>query len=126
MILDGVASDKGHDNKAFCAAEEDLCRICADKEISMIPTGFITGIPGGILNECIIRPIKGLTLLAKADPKKPDPIAAATLVEAVNKIYELKINTADLKKKKDKIHSDFKELSDKYSADRKTSSGMYM
>ena len=81
VILDGVASDKGHDNKAFCAAEEDLCRICADKEISMIPTGFITGIPGGILNECIIRPIQGLTLLAKADPKKPDPIAAATLIE---------------------------------------------
>jgi len=126
VILDGVASDKGHDNKAFCAAEEDLCRVCADKEISMIPTGFITGIPGGILNECIIRPIQGLTLLAKADPKKPDPIAAATLIGAVNKIYDMKIDTADLKNKKNKIHSDFKELSDKYSADRKTSSGMYM
>jgi len=126
VILDGVASDKGHDNKAFCAAEDDLCRVCADKKISMIPTGFITGLPGGILNECIIRPIQGLTLLAKADPKRPDPIAAATLVEAVNKLYDLKIDTKDLKNKKDKIHSDFKELSDKYSEDRKMSTGMYM
>ena len=26
----------------------------SDKDISVIPQGFITGIPGGILNECII------------------------------------------------------------------------
>ena len=29
VILDGVASDN-HDNKAYCAAEEDLCRIMQD------------------------------------------------------------------------------------------------
>ena len=43
VILDGVASTE-HDDKAYCAAEEDLVRTMADKDISLIPQGFITGI----------------------------------------------------------------------------------
>ena len=110
VILDGVAS-KEHDDKAYCAAEEDLCRIMGDKNISMIPQGFITGIPGGILNECILREIKGVTLLAKANKKIADPAAAATLVEAVNQVYDMNIDTENLRKEKEKIGNDFKDLS---------------
>jgi uncharacterized protein len=125
VILEGVASD-GHDGKAYCAAEEDLCRIMQDKGINMIPQGFITGIPGGILNECILRDIQGVSFLVKANDKEPDPIAAATLVDAVNKAYETKIDVTDLKKQKEKLGLDFKELSEKYSEGKKTDAGMYM
>ena len=125
IILDGVASES-HDDKAYCAAEEDLCRIMKEKGINMIPQGFITGIPGGILNECILRDIQGVSFLVKADHKKPDPMAAATLVEAVNKAYQTNIDTQDLKNQKEKLGIDFKELSEKYSKDRKTDAGMYM
>ena len=125
VILDGVASDE-HDDKAYCAAEEDLCRVMADKEISMIPQGFITGIPGGILNECLLREIQGLTLLVKANKDGVDPIAAVTLVEAVNRLYETKIDTDDLKKEKEQIGVDFKELSDRYVEHREELAGMYM
>ncbi|HYL65612.1 MAG TPA: PAC2 family protein [Nitrosopumilaceae archaeon] len=59
----------------------------ADSVINMIPQGFVTGIPGAILNECILQEIRGVALLVKADPQKPDPLAATTLVEAVNRIY---------------------------------------
>ena len=126
VILDGVATNGKHDNKAYCAAEEDLCRVMQDKGIKMIPQGFITGIPGGILNECILRKIQGVALLVKANHKSPDSLAAATLVEAVNKAYHTNIDTESLKKQKDKIGVDFKELSEKYTEDRKTYAGMYM
>jgi len=126
VILDGVATNGKHDNKAYCAAEEDLCRVMQDKDIKMIPQGFITGIPGGILNECILRKIQGVALLVKANHKSPDSLAAATLVEAVNKAYHTNIDTEGLKKQKDKIGVDFKELSEKYTEDRKTDAGMYM
>jgi len=99
VILDGVASTE-HDDKAYCAAEEDLVRTMADKDISLIPQGFITGIPGGILNECLVRKIQGLTLLAKANKTEPDAGAAATLIEALNRFYEMKINTSNSKRKK--------------------------
>ena len=125
IILDGVASEK-HDDKAYCAAEEDLCRVMADKEISMIPQGFITGIPGGILNECLLREIQGVALLAKANKENADPDAAATLVEAVNRLYDTKIDTDDLRKEKERIGADFSELSKKYAEHREELSGMYM
>ena len=125
VILDGVSSDS-HDEKAYCAAEEDLCRIMQDKGINMIPQGFITGIPGGILNECILRKIQGVSFLVKANDKQPDPLAAATLVDAVNRAYETNIDVSDLKKQKEKLGIDFKELSEKYSEGKKTDAGMYM
>ena len=125
VILDGVAGIE-HDDKAYCAAEEDLVRTMADKDISMIPQGFITGIPGGILNECIVREIQGLTLLAKANKIAPDSVAAATLIEALNRFYEMNIDTSDLQKEKDRINSEFSELSQKYVEHREVDSGMYM
>ena len=126
VILDGVATENPHDEKAYCAAEEDLCRVMEAKGIKMIPQGFITGIPGGILNECILRKIQGVTLLVRANHKHPDTSAAATLVSAVNKAYQIDIDTSDLLKQKEKLGIDFKELSEKYAEDRKTDAGMYM
>ena len=125
VILDGVASTE-HDDKAYCAAEEDLVRTMADKDISLIPQGFITGIPGGILNECLVREIQGLTLLAKANKTEPDSGAAATLIGALNRFYDMDIDTSELKKDKDRIHSEFNELSQKYVKHREEISGMYM
>jgi len=125
VILDGVASAT-HDDKAFCAAEDDLCRVMENNDINMIPQGFITGVAGGLLNECLMRPIQGITLLVKANDKGADPLAAATLLDAVNRAYGLNINTSDLRKKKKRIGADFKELSDKYTEHRKIDSNMYM
>ena len=125
VILDGVASDE-HDDKAYCAAEEDLVRTMADKDISMIPQGFITGIPGGILNECLVREIQGLTLLVKADQIVSDPAAAATLIQALNRFYDMDIDTVDLQKDKERINAEFQELSQKYLEHREETSGMYM
>ena len=125
VILDGVASTE-HDDKAYCAAEEDLVRTMADKDINMIPQGFITGMPGGILNECLVRKIQGLTLLAKANKISPDSAAAATLIEALNRFYEMDIDTTKLKEEGDKINSEFSELSQKYVEHREEIAGMYM
>ena len=92
----------------------------------MIPQGFITGIPGGILNECLVREIQGVTLLAKANKTEPDSAAAATLIEALNRFYEMDIDTTDLKNDKERINSEFSELSQKYVEHREEISGMYM
>ena len=125
VILDGVASEE-HDNKAYCAAEDDLIRTMAAKDISMIPQGFITGMPGGILNECLVREIQGIALLARANSMEPDSAAAATLVEALGRFYEMDIDTAGLREEDERIQSEFNELSDRYVKHRKEITGMYM
>jgi uncharacterized protein len=94
--------------------------------IEMIPQGFITGISGGILNECLIRKIKGVVLLAKANESLPDSLASVTLIEAINKTYGMKIDTDELKKQEKQIGNDLKELSDQYSEHKKLDSNMYM
>jgi uncharacterized protein len=126
IILDSVPSNEAHDQKAFYAAEEDLCRIMTDRGIDMIPQGFVTGISGAILNECILRKIRGVTLLVKADPQRPDPLAASTLVEAVNCAYQTSIDTKDLKEQEKQIGLDFKVISDKYTEARKAETNLYM
>ena len=98
----------------------------ANKGINMISQVFVTGIPGAILNECWIRKIRGVTLLVKANPQKPDPLAASTLVEAVNRAYDTAIDVSDLKKQEEQLGLDFKELSDKYTEARKSDTGLYM
>ncbi|MGI0027482.1 MAG: proteasome assembly chaperone family protein [Nitrosopumilaceae archaeon] len=126
IVLDGVPSNEAHDQKAYCAAEEDLCRIMADSGISMVSQGFVTGIPGAILNECILRKIRGLTLLVRADPQRPDPLAAATLVEAVNRVYNTSIDTKELREQEKQLGVDLKALSDKYTEARKAETNLYM
>ena len=51
---------------------------------------------------------------------------AATLVEAVNRAYDMNIDTTELRKEKKRIDADFRELSDKYTEHRKIDSNMYM
>ena len=53
-------------------------------------------------------------------------MAAATIIEAVNRVYETEINTKNLKKQKKQMRVDLKELSDKYSEHKKIDSNMYM
>ena len=125
VILDGVASP-AHDERAYCAAEEDLIRTMEDKDINMIPQGFITGIPGGILNECLVREIQGIALLAKANNTLPDSEAAATLIKALNRFYEMDIATDELYRNTDQISDEFNELSEKYVKHRQEITGMYM
>ena len=94
--------------------------------IEMIPQGFITGISGGILNECLIREIRGVTLLVRANEKSPDPLAANTLLNSMIKAYGMKIDAKELKNQQKQIGKDFKELSEKYTEHKKIDSSMYM
>ena len=65
-------------------------------------------------------------MLAKADESIPDPVAAATIIDAINRLYETEIDTKNLKKQKKQLSTDLKELSDKYSEHKKIDSNMYM
>jgi len=67
-----------------------------------------------------------VALLVKANKIIADPEAAATLLEAINRMYEMQIDTKSLNEEKERIGSELEELSQKYMRHRKQSSGMYM
>ena len=93
---------------------------------SVLLEGFITGVPGGILAECLMYKIQGSVLLAKADKAKPDPVASALLLESVNKLYGISVDTEKMLKNKERIGNDFSDMSKKYTEHSKKYSGMYM
>ena len=64
--------------------------------------------------------------MVKANDKGLDPLAAAILVKAVNRAYDMNIDTTELRKEKKRIDADFKELSNKYTEHKKIDSNMYM
>ena len=47
--------------------------------------------------------IQGSVLLAKAEKAKPDPVASALLLESVNKLYGISVDTEKMLKNKERI-----------------------
>ncbi|MDI1495498.1 MAG: PAC2 domain containing protein [Cenarchaeum symbiont of Oopsacas minuta] len=124
VILDGVVGE--HDGKTYYAAEQDRNKEMEKNDISIITQGFITGVPGGILGECLMYKVQGSVLLAKAEKKKPDPVAAALLLESVNRLYGINVDAKKMLKNKERIGSDFSDMSKKYTEHSEKYSGMYM
>lgn len=124
VILDGIASES-HDNTAYYAAEKDTHHASSSSGITMISRGFLTGIAGGLLDECLLHDVHGSALLVKANKDAPDPQAAATLVDAVNSLYKTDISS-DLLRSNTQIGDKFSELSKRYATHRDESRGMYM
>ncbi len=125
VILDGIASDS-HDDVAYYAAEKDLHSVEKSSGIQMISRGFLTGISGGLLDECLLHNVRGSAILVKAKKDGPDPAAAATLVEAINSLYRTDISTESLRSNTLQIGDKFSELSKRYTRHRDETHGMYM
>ena len=66
-------------------------RVMEENDIKMIPQGFITGISGGILNECLIRKIRGITLLVKANETLIELLPQKLLEFAVQILFEFSL-----------------------------------
>ncbi|MFW6117354.1 MAG: proteasome assembly chaperone family protein [Thermoproteota archaeon] len=96
--------------KAFCAAEPEKTKECEEKGIEMTSAGVIRGIAGSILNECLTRKITGIAFLVPAVAFMPDPEGAATLIETLNQVYDMDLNTQGLLEKAEEIKHKLKEI----------------
>jgi uncharacterized protein len=103
----------------FCAAEFEKIEACKEKGIEMSRAGIISGVIGSILNECLTRKITGVAFLTPVIAFIPDPEGAAMLIDAVNKVYNLDIDTKDLVEKAEEIKQKLKILSKRHEKMRK-------
>lgn len=78
-------------------------KLLTDKGIEVLEEGFIVGIYGLILKECMRKNIPALYLMTEAHYGIPDPGAAAVTIEAVNKLLGLDIDTKKLLEKDEEI-----------------------
>lgn len=118
ICLDGFIADPRDDksDKVFLVAEPQVYTRNKDLERYDFPkphTGFISGLSGAIMNEALLTPIEGFTLLASVSTQYPDPGGAAKLIDAVNQIKTLEIDTSKLIEDAEKIQKSLMELAER-------------
>lgn len=110
-VLEGVpVSGLPPDRRPFCAAEPEKVAACKTHGIEMISSGLITGIAGSILNECLTRRITGIVFLTPANAAMPDPEGASVLIDALNRVYDLGVDTAALVERAEEIQRKLEEV----------------
>lgn len=121
IVLEG-APVKGipKERSSYCAAEANKCKKLQEKGIEILTKGLIGGIAGSILSECMTRKIVGITILTPAVAFIPDPEGGATLLEALNKAYDLEIDTSELLSKAKDIKKRLKEVAQQYRRARRS------
>ena len=65
------------------------------------------------MNEALLTPIEGISLLVPISSPYPDPGGASRLIEAINRIKGLDIDVTKLKEDAEKIQRSFMELAEK-------------
>lgn len=83
-----------------------------EKHVEIFKTGTISGIAGSILNECVARKVPGIALLGETSGFNPDPRAAASLIEALNRIFGWNISTERLIKEAEFIEAQMQKLAE--------------
>ena len=95
---------------AAAANSPDAVKNYANMDIPIMPFGNINGLSGTLLTRSMLKGIPASCLFAELLNQFPDPRAAATMVETLNKILDTKIESEPLLKEAEEIESRLKEL----------------
>jgi uncharacterized protein len=115
IVLDGIpVRGIPKTRRTYCAAEEERCKELASRGIQIVESGYIGGLGGALLSECLVRKLDGVAMLTPATTFIPDPGGAAELVNSFNKIYGFNVATEELERKATDIKNQLKEMATKY------------
>lgn len=96
----------------YYAAEEGLVETLESFGISKVEKGIIVGPEATVLNEALTNRLKAYALFTPV-LEIPTPEGAASILEVLSKIYELKIDTTSLIKQGKEIKAKMLELAQK-------------
>jgi len=82
---------------------EQSMNLLREKGVEVMSEGFIAGIYALIMKYCMVKKIPAITLMAQAFPNYPDPGAAASVLQVLNKMLGLNISVDSLLEKADEI-----------------------
>jgi uncharacterized protein len=122
VILEGLGVNGLPDERdAVYVADERKGSILQSKGIVPMESALISGVGGSILNQCLSRKMTGLSILTKASVDLPDPGAALTIINAVNTVYGLKIQTDELEESSKRLNEQLAKISEQYRKATETS-----
>ncbi len=114
ISLGGIARQEGagkesNDVFAVAASPDTLAKLSA-KNYRTIKLGFLTGVFGILMLECLERNIEAFGFLADAHADRPDPKAAAIVLDAATKYIGVSLDTKSLLDTSTKIDQRMGEL----------------
>ncbi|MBC7100618.1 proteasome assembly chaperone family protein [Methanothermobacter tenebrarum] len=98
---------------AGAANSKDALKRLGKLDIPILPFGNINGISGTLLTRCAIENIPASCLFGEILTPYPDPRAAAEVVEVLNKMLGLEVDTEPLLEEAQAIESRLKKLAEK-------------
>ena len=111
ICVEGISIDKRTGTpEVFGAAEPHLLAELEQYSIPRVQKGFVAGIAGAILNECLIRKLDGYCFLVTASAEAPDPEAAASMVSAINRFLDVDVSIQSLIQNKSAIKAQLNDL----------------
>lgn len=115
VILDGVPTQgMPTERKTYCVASNSRSKELRDHGLRVAESALIAGMGGCILNECLSRRVEGISLLTQASSDLPDPAAVLTLINALNSIYHLNVNTEVLEQNVTQLNKELNAISEQY------------
>jgi len=89
---------------------EEALKELKDKQMELLEEGFIAGSYAIMLRECGKRKLNAISLLAQCFPVYPDPGAAASAIESLEKFLKLGIDVKELLEKGEEIKLKARDL----------------
>ncbi len=115
VVLEGApTADIVKDHKVYCIANQKKIEQFTQNGIEAAHSALITGMGGALLNECLARKVPGTSLITPASINIPDPGAVLSLIQTVNSVFKIKIDTAILEENVKEFHDQLNELMDQY------------
>ncbi len=101
------------DSVAAAANSEDSLKRLGDQDLPILPFGNVNGLSGSLLTRTATKDIPASCLFAEVLNQYPDPRAAASLVNVLNKMLNIEVNAEPLLKEADEIEDRLKELANR-------------
>ena len=93
------------------ATSQAFLDLVKDK-VETLTAGSISGIAGSIMNECGIVKMPAICLLGETQGPTPDPRASARVIEVLNGLLSLNVNTQKLVEEAERIETELHKLAE--------------
>lgn len=111
ICVEGLGKkEEGKKCVVYGVAEPEVLKELEEHDIPRLPVGFVGGLPGAIMNECLMRELNGLCLLVEATQDTPDPSSAAEVVKVLSRVRGVNTDVQALVTEAKNIKKQMREL----------------
>ncbi|VVB96397.1 PAC2 family protein [uncultured archaeon] len=111
VSIAGIATTTGERRVFGGATSHELLEKIKDKT-EIFSVGTISGIAGSIMTECYLQGMPAVILLGETPGPNPDPKAAVEVLNVLNNIFGLSIDTAKLSGQAEQIELELSKLAE--------------